>query len=85
MDIIRQAANSTCSQNLVDSISKIDSILLGHSNSTKQLLKAQFGLEGLSHDTDFASILEVNDSVFFFSFRLLLMVMGSDRPGRLAE
>ncbi|KAF9566070.1 peptidase S28 [Agrocybe pediades] len=59
MDIIRTAANATCSSNLVNSVAKIDSILLGQSNSTKQELKGLFGLAGLTHNTDFASMLEL--------------------------
>ena len=57
MDIIRRAADPTCSADLVRAIAFIDAAL-----STPPLrgaLKQLFGLRDLSHDDDFASLLSV--------------------------
>lgn len=60
MEIIREAADSTCSGHLVGSIGTIDDILLGNNKFFKTQLKKLFGLNGLEHDEDFASVLEVS-------------------------
>ncbi|CCM03509.1 uncharacterized protein FIBRA_05643 [Fibroporia radiculosa] len=55
MDIIRRAADPECSANIQSAIEAIDTIL-----SISQLrtpLKGLFGLAGLEHDEDFASLL----------------------------
>ncbi|KAF8651928.1 hypothetical protein AX16_004572 [Volvariella volvacea WC 439] len=57
MDIIRRAADPTCSENLVNAIKTIDGILQ-HPRFSRPL-KALFGLAGLEHDDDFASVLEI--------------------------
>ena len=59
MDIIREAADSTCSDHLVKSISSIDNILINAPSFLKRQLKNLFGLGDLEHDEDFASVLEV--------------------------
>ncbi|KAG5646028.1 hypothetical protein DXG03_004630 [Asterophora parasitica] len=56
MEIIRRAADPKCSSNLENSVSTIDKILdhprlAGH-------LKGLFGVKGLQHDEDFASLIE---------------------------
>ncbi|KAH6911475.1 serine carboxypeptidase S28-domain-containing protein [Coprinopsis sp. MPI-PUGE-AT-0042] len=56
MTIIRDAADPTCSSRLVNSIATIDSIL--QRGTFKRQLKALFGLADLTHDEDFASVLE---------------------------
>ncbi|KIP08945.1 hypothetical protein PHLGIDRAFT_29302 [Phlebiopsis gigantea 11061_1 CR5-6] len=62
MEIIRQAADFKCSQHLENSIQTIDAILLRGddpvSKALKRRLKGLFGLAGLEHDEDFASMLE---------------------------
>jgi hypothetical protein len=60
MDIIREAADSTCSDHLVNSISSIDNILINAPSFFKRQLKNLFGLADLEHDEDFASVLEVS-------------------------
>ncbi|KAH7925596.1 peptidase S28 [Leucogyrophana mollusca] len=56
MEIIRAAADPTCSTHLEKAISTIDSLLaIPH---LRVALKALFGLAGLEHDEDFASVLE---------------------------
>ncbi|KDQ62701.1 hypothetical protein JAAARDRAFT_121424 [Jaapia argillacea MUCL 33604] len=56
MDTIRRAATPECSDHLVNSINTIDTIL--GIRKLKKPLKALFGLAGLKHDQDFASLLE---------------------------
>ena len=66
MDIIRRAADPTCSQHLVNSIKTIDHILeKGH---FKKTLKGLFGLADLEHDEDFVSVLEVGHRYTVFLF-----------------
>lgn len=60
MEIIREAADSKCSDHLVNSISSIDDILKSAPSFFKRQLKNLFGLGDLEHDEDFASILEVS-------------------------
>lgn len=59
MEIIREAADPKCSNHLSSSISTIDGILTGGPEFFKKQLKNLFGLGGLEHDDDFASVLEV--------------------------
>jgi len=59
MDVIRNAAEPKCSAHLVNSISTIDAILMNGPEIFKRQLKNLFGLGGLKHDEDFASVLEV--------------------------
>ncbi|KAH9891563.1 peptidase S28 [Cubamyces lactineus] len=56
MEIIRRAADPTCSRNLQHSIELIDALL--DIPITRKPLKALFGLAGLEHDEDFVSLLE---------------------------
>ncbi|KIM40869.1 hypothetical protein M413DRAFT_445651 [Hebeloma cylindrosporum] len=58
MDIIREAADPTCADHLVNSINTIDSILANSPPFLKRQLKNVFGLGGLEHDDDFVSVLE---------------------------
>jgi len=60
MDVIRNAAEPKCSAHLVNSINTIDSILMNGPEIFKRQLKNLFGLGGLKHDEDFASVLEVH-------------------------
>ncbi|KAH8835052.1 peptidase S28 [Flagelloscypha sp. PMI_526] len=56
MDVIRRAADPLCSAHIEGSIKTIDGLLAnGH---TAFIIKSLFGLEKLSHNDDFASILE---------------------------
>ena len=57
MEIIRRAAEPTCSLNLEHAIDVID-LLLGIP-VVKHQLKGLFGLAELEHDEDFVSLLEV--------------------------
>lgn len=78
MEIIRQAADFKCSQHLENSIQTIDAILLRGddpvSKALKRRLKGLFGLAGLEHDEDFASMLEVCHAVttYFVGFALTI-------------
>lgn len=65
MDIIREAADPTCADHLVNSINTIDSILANSPVFLKRLLKNVFGLGGLEHDEDFVSVLEVRYIHYF--------------------
>ncbi|KAJ7160080.1 serine carboxypeptidase S28-domain-containing protein [Mycena filopes] len=56
MEIIRNAADPVCSGHLENSIKTIDAILSG--GRFTRPLKALFGLGGLVHDEDFASVIE---------------------------
>ena len=60
MDIIRRAADPSCSRHLQDSIEFIDRILESDVPVVKSRLKALFGLEELEHDEDFVALLEVS-------------------------
>jgi hypothetical protein len=62
-EIIRRAANQTCSSALQHSIEKIDDIL--SEGKDAKALKAIFGLDKLEHDDDFTAILKVD--IFFGS------------------
>ncbi|KAJ3562051.1 hypothetical protein NP233_g9817 [Leucocoprinus birnbaumii] len=55
MEIIRNAADPTCSHHLENSIAIIDTILL--TGKFKTQLKGLFGLADLQHDQDFASLI----------------------------
>ncbi|KAH7909806.1 serine carboxypeptidase S28-domain-containing protein, partial [Hygrophoropsis aurantiaca] len=56
MEIIRTAADPTCSSHLENAIATIDTLLtVPHLRSA---VKSLFGLGGLEHDEDFASLLE---------------------------
>jgi len=55
MDVIRLAADSKCSANLVKSVATIDGML--KVNYLRDPLKKLFGLGGLKSDQDFASVL----------------------------
>ncbi|KZT27441.1 peptidase S28 [Neolentinus lepideus HHB14362 ss-1] len=56
MDIIRRAADPTCSKHIQNTIKTIDTLLaFPH---VKKTLKGLFGLADLVHDEDFASVLE---------------------------
>jgi hypothetical protein len=59
MEIIRNAADPTCSNHLVNSVKVIDAILLGPSKFLKSQLKGLFGLANLTHNDDFASTISV--------------------------
>jgi hypothetical protein len=63
METIRQAADPKCSAHLESSIKTIDSILTRGddpiSRAMKNRLRSIFGLAGLEHDEDFASLIEV--------------------------
>ena len=63
-DIIRQAAEPSCSSHLEKSIQTIDKILAQDGPIGKLLqrrLKGLFGVGDLEHNDDFASLLEVRD------------------------
>ncbi|KIK97898.1 hypothetical protein PAXRUDRAFT_824481 [Paxillus rubicundulus Ve08.2h10] len=55
-DIIRKAADPICSAHIENAIKAIDALLeVPH---LRQLIKGLFGLQGLEHDDDFASVIE---------------------------
>ncbi|TRM64170.1 serine carboxypeptidase S28-domain-containing protein [Schizophyllum amplum] len=56
MEVIRRAAPEDCSRHLESSIQTVDAIL-AHGGLPARALKALFGLAGLEHDDDFASVL----------------------------
>ena len=60
MEIIREAADTKCSEHIVNSINTIDDVLHNYSSFFKRQMKNLFGLGDLEHDEDFASILEVS-------------------------
>ena len=62
-DIIRQYAPAACTSQIVKAIDEIDRLLLGK-NQTRNAIKAVFGLNGISYDPDFASLLTVRAVVF---------------------
>lgn len=70
MEIIREAADSTCSKHIVGSISSIDDILGSAPSFIKRQLKKLFGLGDLEHDEDFVSVLEVN---YYPSYAICMM------------
>ncbi|TFY54686.1 hypothetical protein EVG20_g9606 [Dentipellis fragilis] len=53
MDVIRLAANKTCSGNLVQAVAEVDKLL--QSPATHNQTRALFGLTGIVHDDDFVS------------------------------
>ena len=57
MEIIRRAADIKCSGNIQLTVEIVDS-LIGNP-ITSRAIKSLFGLAGLQHNEDFASILEV--------------------------
>jgi hypothetical protein len=62
MDVIRAAMDQTCSVQLQSAVASIDNILThpGPAGAVmRKALKSLFGLSGLEHDEDFASILSV--------------------------
>jgi len=65
MEIIRQAADPTCSSHLQNSINIIDTILF--TGLFKKQLKGLFGLADLEHDDDFASTISVRHSLCFWN------------------
>ncbi len=69
MDVIRKAADPKCSLHLVNSINTIDHILANGPELAKRTLKGLFGLSGLEHEGDFASVLMVS-VVFGFIFMI---------------
>jgi len=66
MEIIRQAADPTCSSHLQNSINIIDGILL--TGLFKKQLKGLFGLADLEHDDDFASTISVRHLLGLWNF-----------------
>ena len=86
MDIIREAADPTCADHLVNSIKTIDSILLHSPAFIKRQLKNVFGLGELKHDEDFVSVLEVryishSQSTATNFFRRALLALGKLNAG----
>jgi len=65
MEIIRQAADPTCSSHIQNSINIIDTILL--TGLFKKQLKGLFGLADLEHDDDFASTISVRHLSCFWN------------------
>lgn len=57
-EVIRKAADPTCSAHIENAITTIDTLL--QIPYLKDVVKALFGLRELEHDDDFASILEVS-------------------------
>ncbi|KAI0762442.1 peptidase S28 [Fomes fomentarius] len=55
-DIIRQYAPADCVAQVVTTIDEVDRLLLG-TNETRDAIKKVFGLNGISYDPDFASLL----------------------------
>lgn len=49
---------ANCSSDVSKVIDYVDGILLGNDTAAKQALKDKFGLGGVEHDDDFASVLE---------------------------
>ena len=70
MEIIREAADPKCSNHLVNSIKTIDDILCNSPSFIKRQLKNLFGLKGLEHDEDFASVLKVSCYLTPFTWHL---------------
>lgn len=60
MDIIRQYAPSGCITVLEEAIDELDDFLSSPNLSTRQAIKAYYGLPNVTHDTDFASTLSVS-------------------------
>jgi hypothetical protein len=85
MDVIRLAADSKCSANLVKSIATIDGML--KVNYMRGPLKKLFGLGGLKSDQDFASVLTVCPSavVSRVGELVLMPACGSESARLLAE
>ncbi|KAI0757595.1 peptidase S28 [Daedaleopsis nitida] len=54
-DIIRQHAPADCMEQVVKAIDEVDRLL--ERNATRDAIKAVFGLNGISYDPDFASLL----------------------------
>lgn len=71
MDIIRRAADIKCSGNIQLTVEIVDS-LLGNPITSKPI-KALFGLAGLQHNEDFASILEVGPLSRFIDIGTLIL------------
>ena len=57
-DIIRQYAPQDCVARIEKTVDEVDA-LLTRNNSTRNAIKAAFGLSGVSYDPDFASLLTV--------------------------
>ncbi|EPE10865.1 serine peptidase [Ophiostoma piceae UAMH 11346] len=57
-DPVRQGLPQNCSADVQLVVEHVDNILLHGSAADKQALKASFGLTGVEHDDDFASVLE---------------------------
>ena len=60
MEIIRNAADPKCAAHLEKSIKTIDGILFHAPSPARRRLKGLFGVADLSHDEDFASLIEVS-------------------------
>ena len=58
-DIIRQYAPQDCVARIEKTVDEVDA-LLTRNNSTRNAIKAAFGLSGVSYDPDFASLLTVS-------------------------
>ncbi|THU97122.1 peptidase S28 [Dendrothele bispora CBS 962.96] len=59
MDVIRKAADPTCSKHLQNSVETIDAILAHDTHGLlAKPLKALFGIHDLKHDVDFVSLIE---------------------------
>ena len=57
-DIIRQFAPAACMQRVEETIDEVDALLEG-SQAEHDAIKAVFGLQNLTYDPDFASLLSV--------------------------
>ena len=62
-DIIRQYAPQDCVARIEKTVDEVDA-LLTRSNSTRNAIKAAFGLSGVSYDPDFASLLTVRRAYY---------------------
>lgn len=59
MDIIRQFAPADCVKQLEVAVEEFDD-LLEKSNTTRQAIKALYGLPNVTHDADVASLISVS-------------------------
>ena len=65
-DIIRQYAptpGSACMARVAEAIEEVDALI--EQNSTHDAIKVVFGLQNLTYDPDFASLLSVRSCAFF--------------------
>lgn len=81
------AMDPTCAANLQSAIATIDNILT-HPEPTgpilRKTLKKLFGLDGLEHDEDFASILSVREASLVKLSTLLRVVTSPESSGVMA-